>query len=820
MPLLHALRSAQEYSGNSEITTLMRNYFAFLSQQPASVFNNGWGTTRWGDTIDVLYWLYDRTGDSSLLDLVTKIHANSAGWVDTLPTLHNVSVSQGFREPAQYFVSSGNKADLNATYKCYAGIMGPFGQFPGGGFAGDEIARPDYGDPRQGFETCGIVEYMASHEILHRITGDPLWADRIEELAFNSLPAALDPLGKVCHYITSANSIQLDDTAKSLGQFYNAFAMQAYLPGVDQYRCCPHNYGQGWPYLVEEMWLATPDGGLCAAVYGPSTVTASVTGGVSVTITEATSYPFSDTVTLTLALAVPTTFPLVLRIPGWCSAPTVSVNGAAVTAAAGPSYARISRTWSNRDVVTVNLPMAPVRRTWSTQHDAMSVSYGALEFSLQISENWVQTAGTAQWPQWEVDARSAWNYGLVPDAPITVNTGGDTSDPFTQANAPIQLVTSGQRIPGWQADAQQVVTPLRDGPFAASTSVDQITLIPMGAARLRITSFPQTGGTSQWPTGTGAFRISNRNSGKVLGVSGESTADSAQVVQFSDTGTTDHLWRLVDDGGGNVKIQNVNSGKVLAVSGESTADSANVVQFSDTGTTDHLWRLLDNGSGWLRISNLNSGKVLGVSGESTADSANVVQFSDTGTHDHDWQLIPDGQVKLFNRNSNKVLGVSGMSTADSANVVQFDDSGTADHNWLLRAAPGAGSVLRLQNVNSGKVLGVSGMSTADSANVVQFTDNGTADHDWQVAGPTDTSNWPVLRAAFRIRNRNSGKVLGVAGMSMADSADVVQFADSGTADHLWQLVDSGSGYIRIQNVNSGKVLGVSGMSTADSADGG
>ena len=31
--------------------------------------------------------------------------------------------------------------------------------------------------------------------------------------------------------------------------------------GIDNYRCCPHNYGMGWPYYVEEMWLATPDAG-------------------------------------------------------------------------------------------------------------------------------------------------------------------------------------------------------------------------------------------------------------------------------------------------------------------------------------------------------------------------------------------------------------------------------------------------------------------------------------------------------------------------------------------------------------------------------
>jgi len=40
----------------------------------------------------------------------------------------------------------------------------------------------------------------------------------------------------------------------------------------------------------------------------------------------------------------------------------------------------------------------------------------------------------------------------------------------------------------------------------------------------------------------------------------------------------------------------------------------------------------------------------------------------------------------------------------------------------------------------------------------------------------------------RVRNANSGKVLGVSGLSGADTADVVQFTDNGTADHLWQLI--------------------------------
>jgi hypothetical protein len=779
MPMLHALRSHAEYTGDSRVVPFLTRFFAYVDAQPTGVFSDGWGTWRWGDTIDVVYWLYNRTGDGFLLDLVRKIHQYSADWVSGLPNLHNVNVAQGFREPAQFWVLSGNAAHRGATYDRYDGVQASYGQFPGGGFAGDETARPGFGDPRQGFETCGIVEYMLSHEILTRITGDPVWGDRAEDLAFNSLPAALDPLGRSVHYITSANSIDLDNAAKTLGQFQNPFAMQSYRSGVTQYRCCPHNYGMGWPYYVEEMWLATADGGLCAALYGPGTVTATVAGGTQVTITETTDYPFTDTVTLGLQLAAPATFPLVLRIPGWCSSPELRVNGAVVAGAAGPRYATVRRAWAAGDTVTLRLPSQPSVRAWPAQHNAVSVGLGALTFSLQITENWAQTGGSTQFPEFDVHAGSAWNYGLVPGAAIGVATGGSRTDPFTPTTAPLRLTTSAQRVDAWQADSQHVVTPLQDGPVASAAPVEQVTLIPMGAARLRITAFPQTGGTAQWVRLGAAFRLQNRNSGKVLGVDGMSLANSANVVQFDDNGTADHLWRMADAGNGYIKIMNLNSGRLLAVENMSTADSARVQQYEDNGTADHLWQLVDIGDGYLRLRNANSGKVLGVSGMSTANSAQVVQFSDNGTADHDWRLIPDGQVRVQNVNSGKLLAVENMSTADSARVQQYQDDGSADHLWTFIAD--TGGYFRIRNVHSGMVLGVSGMSTADSAQVVQFSDNGSTDHLWRIrfntAGP----------GTLRLQNANSGKVLGVHDMSTADSANVEQYADSGTADHNWRL---------------------------------
>src|SRR2546423_9144919 len=107
--------------------------------------------------------------------------------------------------------------------------MDMYGQVPGGGFAADENCRPGFTDPRQGFETCGMVEYMHSFEMLTKITGNVTWTDRREDVAFNSLPAALTPDLKGLHYLTSANCVQLDAHDKSPG-VENGGHMFAYSP--------------------------------------------------------------------------------------------------------------------------------------------------------------------------------------------------------------------------------------------------------------------------------------------------------------------------------------------------------------------------------------------------------------------------------------------------------------------------------------------------------------------------------------------------------------------------------------------------------------
>ena len=127
----------------------------------------------------------------------------------------------------------------------------------------------------------------------------------------------------------------------------------------------------------------------------------------------------------------------------------------------------------------------------------MSVTRGPLLYSLQIGEKYTQFAGDSEFPEYDVTPTTPWNYGLTQPSPAAaghakVTTRPVTSgvNPFTHDGTPVMLRTTGRRLPPWQADAQQVVRTLQPTPTSSGEHDEEITLIPMGAARLRITSFP------------------------------------------------------------------------------------------------------------------------------------------------------------------------------------------------------------------------------------------------------------------------------------------------------------------------------------------
>lgn len=513
MLMLWCMQSYYDYSKDARVIPFMTKYFKWQTTIPDDqLLETYWENSRGGDNLYSIYWLYNRTGEKWLLDLADKIHRNTANWMqkDNLPNWHNVNIAQCFREPATYYMQTKDSSFLNATYNDFYLIRNLYGQVPGGMFGADENARKGYDDPRQAIETCGMVEQMASDEILTGITGDPFWADHCEEIAFNTYPAAVMPDFKGLRYLTAPNMAVSDSRNHAPGiQNEGPFLMMNPFSS----RCCQHNHSMGWPYYAEHLWMATPDNGVAAMLYCSSEVTAKLGNGNEVTLKQTTHYPFDENIAIEIASAKPTIFPLYLRIPNWCSNAKILINGEAQTQTFEPaSYARIERKWKQGDVVQLVLPMKLTKETWAKNKNSVSINYGPLTFSLKIDEDykqmdskqsaigdskWQENADPSKWPSYEIYPASMWNYGLLlKEQPLEsqfelVKKSWPADDfPFTQATVPFMLKAKGKIIPEWILDKNGLCDVLPQSPVKVTTKEEPIELIPMGAARLRIASFP------------------------------------------------------------------------------------------------------------------------------------------------------------------------------------------------------------------------------------------------------------------------------------------------------------------------------------------
>lgn len=515
MIMLWCLQSYYEYSNDQRVIDLMTDYFKWELALPDDTFlKDYWENSRGGDNLLSVYWLYNLTGEKFLLELAEKIHRNTANWRQrsTLPNWHNVNIAQSFREPATYYMLSKDSADLLASYNVHHLIRNTFGQVPGGMFGADENARMGYIDPRQATETCGFVEQMASDEWLLRMTGDLFWAEHCEKVAFNSFPAAMMPDLKALRYLTAPNHVISDSKNHSPG-IQNSGPFLAMNPFSS--RCCQHNHGQGWPYFIEHLMMASPDNGIIAAIYGACNARVKVADGKTVEIVETTNYPFEEQIKFTIRTSQKVRFPLYLRIPSWANKPTILLNGKSLNATlVNGKYIRIEREWEKDDEIVLNVPMKLTQSVWQVNQQSRSIDYGPLTFSLKIAEDykmvsstetaigdskWQKNADPAKWPTFEIYPVSPWNYALVIDdnRPLEDNFVVVKKEwpadnfPFTPQQVPIEIKAKGKKLVTWKIDQYGLCSELpimENRKFEAKT--EDITLIPMGAARLRISAFP------------------------------------------------------------------------------------------------------------------------------------------------------------------------------------------------------------------------------------------------------------------------------------------------------------------------------------------
>jgi hypothetical protein len=503
MIMLKVLTQYQEATGDARVIPVLEKYFAYQGRVLAGEPLTSWAIYRWQDELASVLWLYNRDGDARLLDFARQLKGQGFDWrkmFDNFPfpgkvareqarhDSHGVNNAMGMKTAALWSLISGDQADFAATAHMLR-ALDEFQGLPNGMFSADEHFAGR--NPSQGTELCAVVEAMFSLELDLAVLGDPALGDRLEKIAYNALPG-----GQTADLWGHQYDQQPNQVLCSLGRRdWGTNGPESNLFGLEpNYGCCTANLHQGWPKFAASLWMASADDGLALAAYAPSEVRTSIRG-VEVAVDETTEYPFRDRVSLAITPAAKLRFPLYLRIPAWADDASVAVNGQKVDGVRAASFQRLEREWQKGDRVEITLPMKV--RVVAGYNGSVSVERGPLVYSLGIGESWSRLKQTGPVSDFEVFPTSPWNYGLRvdaanPQASFQVVEAPVGRQPFDRAAPPVSLQAKARRLPQWVITDDSAGPP-PESPVSVAGRDESVTLIPYGAARLRITSFPVLG---------------------------------------------------------------------------------------------------------------------------------------------------------------------------------------------------------------------------------------------------------------------------------------------------------------------------------------
>jgi DUF1680 family protein len=513
-PKMVMLKVLQQYymaTGDRRVIDLMTKYFRYqLKELPSKPLDHWsfWARYRGGDNMMVAYWLYNITGDKFLLELGDLLNKQTFNYTDeflngellaTEGSIHCVNLAQGFKQPLIYYQHHPDRKYIDATNKGLRDLA-EYNGMAHGLYGGDEALHGN--NPTQGSEFCSAVEMMFSLEKMFQITGSVAYADQLEKIAFNALPAQATDDFLDRQYFQQANQVMITRDVRNFDQNHNGTDLCYGL--LTGYPCCTSNMHQGWPKFTQNLWYATADNGLAALVYSPSEVTAIVGDGIEAGFKEETSYPFNETIKFTLSLnkkVKQVSFPFHLRIPKWCRNAYIKINGEVYKDSLSDTIVILNRQWKNGDLVELELPMHIYSNSW--YENSVSVERGPLTYALKMEEEWKKVENKKDPVEYgnyyyEVLPKSPWNYGLprfpadkIQTAFSLVKKDNIAAYPWNPENAPLQIKTKAKRIPSWQLyNAMTGPIPFSIIYGLETTQEEEITLIPYGCTNLHISQFP------------------------------------------------------------------------------------------------------------------------------------------------------------------------------------------------------------------------------------------------------------------------------------------------------------------------------------------
>jgi hypothetical protein len=166
---------------------------------------------------------------------------------------------------------------------------------------------------------------------------DPYFGDVMERTYLNGIFAAQSPNGRMIAYDLSVEGTRL------------GFPMD--------YFCCPGNQRRALSYLPWYVYHQRGDQ-LFVNLYSESDAQLTTPSGVTLRLVQNTDYPASGRIRVTVETSQPVQQEMLFRIPAWCTAPSVSLNGKKLEGPAGGGFFPMRREWKTGDVVDLDFPMA------------------------------------------------------------------------------------------------------------------------------------------------------------------------------------------------------------------------------------------------------------------------------------------------------------------------------------------------------------------------------------------------------------------------------------------------------------------------------
>lgn len=208
-------------------------------------------------------------------------------------------------------------------------------------------------------ETCAGIALVFWAQRMLNIDLDRRYADIMELALYNAVLSGVAADGTHFFYDNPLSS----DGDKQRSEWFTC-------------PCCPPNLARLIASLGGYIY-AQSDDEVVAHLYVQSTARLCL-AGQDVTLRQETNYPWDEQVTIRVSVGEPAIFGLGLRLPGWCRAPRLALNGEAIDLAdARNGYASIRRQWRDGDVVSLDLPM-PIERVYAHPEVRADVGSAAL----------------------------------------------------------------------------------------------------------------------------------------------------------------------------------------------------------------------------------------------------------------------------------------------------------------------------------------------------------------------------------------------------------------------------------------------------------